>query len=316
MNSASSDKKSHNGNIVIPFNLNAMIRPSITISPFTYAALDSICFGESSSFDVEKAGNLLATYLERDYLFTRSGRDGLDLILSELRLAETDVVTILPSLGNFYVSSCVTKTIEKHCRWSMRLEAETKVALVIHEWGIPHPQIDKICQLGVPVIEDCAYALASTCNGNRVGLKGQYAVYSLPKFFAINFGGIVCGMQNQGKSIADMEESYLLRGINSSGAVEGIAATRISNWLQLKKLFSTIEISPYFELSRGVIPGVFMFSVPSNIDADLVKLEYQKHNVECSVYYGSQAVYIPCHQNLGLGSMEYLFRIFESFISR
>ena len=285
---------------------------AIAISPFVYPVLDTLYESNYSATDLTNTRDWLASFLERDYALTRSGRHALDLVLRELALSEMDVVTIFPSYGDFYVSGCVTKTIERHCRWSMKIEPATKAVLVIHEWGIPHPTLENVFELGFPVIEDCAYAFASRHANNRVGIKGNYAIYSLSKFFPVNYGGIVCGLKNGRRLISDREEVNLLKSMWISGGIDKICSMRIDNWNYLKCLFLTIGVTPHFELSMGLVPGVFMFSVHEGIQPDLVKIAYQEHGVESSVYYGSSSVYIPCHQNLGRGSMEYLFQIYET----
>lgn len=297
--------------LCVPTKNDMMIKPSITISPFNYPDIDIFYTKNFHEIDQKSTRTWLRSYLERDYQLTLSGRHGINLALLDLKLSPDDVVTIFPSCGNYYVSGCVTKTIEKHCKWSMNIESTTKVIFVIHEWGIPHPEIEKICDLGYPLIEDCAYAFASRYSNKRVGLVGNYAIYSLPKFFPVNFGGVICGLSGQEKLINATEEKYLLNSIGSIDDIKNICTERIVNWNYLKDLFQSIGIEPHFELFAGLVPGVFMFKVHADIQPELVKIAFQQHGIESSVFYGSHSIFIPCHQKLGLGSMNYIFKIYK-----
>ncbi len=48
-------------------------------------------------------------------------------------LPPDDVVTILTTSGNFYISSCVTAEIEKFCKWDREITDQTKVIFVNHK---------------------------------------------------------------------------------------------------------------------------------------------------------------------------------------
>lgn len=64
--------------------------------------------------------------------------------------------------------------------------------LIIHYYGFPQP-LDKITTLcrekGMPLIEDCAHALYSSCKGRMLGTFGDLAVFSLQKTIPLPNGG-------------------------------------------------------------------------------------------------------------------------------
>lgn len=297
--------------MILPPDPAAMIRPNISISPFTHHALR--CWPTSGKGDrTEKTKLALLRHLGRKFILAGSGRNALDLVLIETGLEPSDVVTIFTSLGNSYVSGCVTRTIEKYCRWSMRIEQETKVLLVIHEWGIPHPGMDEICAMGLPVIEDCAYAFASTDKGSYLGKRGRYAIFSLPKFFTVNFGGIACGLADNRPVLSCEQEDYLCGCIeNELKRIDAVANKRKANWKHLKKLFGSLGAPPFFELDEGTVPGVFMFSADNSLNLDKLKIAYNEHGIESSVFYGTGGYYIPCNQHLSRGAMEYMLAVYE-----
>lgn len=300
---------------VLPPNTETMIVSRINISPFSLYSMNLIGKAVDQFGTLPGEPDAVQDYLGRDYIFTESGRHAIDLILEEEKLARQDVITIFTSLGTNYVSSCVTKTIEKYCKWSMKIERTTKMLFIIHEWGIPHPDIKKLCDLGYPVIEDCAYAFASSSESGRVGNFGTFAVYSLPKFFEIDFGGIVCGLASRKRVINERYESYLKAVVGSQlASLQENVSLRIRNWIKLKHLFSSVGAPPFFPLNEGVIPSVFMFVPHKNLALELIKKRYQKYNVESSIYYGENAFYIPCNQALTEGTLHYLFNIYKGML--
>ena len=54
----------------------------------------------------------------RALFYTENGRKAINIALSYYNLKKDDVVSILTTSGNFYISGCVTKEIEKFCKWS------------------------------------------------------------------------------------------------------------------------------------------------------------------------------------------------------
>src|SRR5712671_2299008 len=55
------------------------------------------------------------------FIYCESGRHAIHLALAALGLRRQDVVTILTTTGNFYISGCVTREIKKFCRWSREI---------------------------------------------------------------------------------------------------------------------------------------------------------------------------------------------------
>ena len=104
------------------------VTPHIRISPF----MDS---------DIGLQGNsskIATDYLEqrfgKNYCLTIKARDAIKKALSYYHLKKTDVVTIVTSSDNYYVSSCVTRAIENYCLWSREVVPATKLIFVIHEF--------------------------------------------------------------------------------------------------------------------------------------------------------------------------------------
>ncbi len=293
--------------MALPPDVSSMIPPYIRISPFMHTDLDRAC----KDVDDKVAERQLEEHLGRPVAITFSGRHALALVLADAGLGSDDTVTILTTTGNSYVSGCVARTIGRLCHWSMRIEPSTRLIVVIHEWGIPYAKIDDLLESGIPVVEDCAYAFASTHNGKVVGCRGKYAIFSLPKFFPINYGGVVCGVQPR----VDMLPEHRRAVLNVVGSelprIAAIREARIAAWRYLESRFAEIGCQPVLPLDPGTIPGVFMFQPYPGVVPEDIKHAYELHGIEASVFYPWHAVYVPCHQHLTPGAMDYIVAVYE-----
>lgn len=257
------------------------------------------------------AGRRLQEHLGRPCTVTLSGRHALSLVLVDAGLRPGDTVTILTTTGNSYVSGCVTQTIGRLCHWSMKIEPSTRLIVVIHEWGVPYPKMEEVLATGIPVAEDCAYAFASTQNGEPVGRKGKYAIFSLSKFFPINFGGFVCGVQQEAEMPPECRHAILNIVGSELPRLASICEARTAAWRYLESAFGEIGCEPTLPLEPGTVPGVFMFRPHDEVVPEDIKLAYHSHGIEASVFYPWHAVYVPCHQRLTPGALKYMVSVYE-----
>jgi hypothetical protein len=293
--------------MVLPPDSNSVIPAHIRISPFLHTDLDLVC----NDVDERVAESRLEEHLGRPGTLTFSGRHALALVLADAGLGPDDTVTILTTTGNSYVSGCVTHTIGRLCHWSMKIEPSTRLIVVIHEWGIPYSKVDALLELGIPVAEDCAYAFASTGNGKQVGREGKYAIFSLPKFFPINYGGVVCGVRSRVDMLPEHRRAILNVVGSELPQVASIREARIAAWHYLESKFAEIGCRTVLPLDSGTIPGVFMFRPHAGVVPEDIKQAYQLHGIEASVFYPWHAVYVPCHQHLTPGAMDYIVAVYE-----
>jgi hypothetical protein len=292
------------------------VKAFVSVSPFSYAALDTAPDGP----DAQTVEGLLAAHFGRTYALVNSGRHALDLILADLALAPDDVVTIVTTSGSGYVSSCVTSTIERHCRWSMRRESGTAAVIAIHEWGRACERIADYLDTGVPVIEDCAYAFATRyANGDPVGRRGDYALFSLTKMFSVNFGGAVILPEGRACSFAMpvADRAFLLSAIGPELVeLEGVLQTRRDVWGDLAARFAAIGIEPFFASVAGEQPSVFMFAHdPATVSLSDLRQRFDAHGIEASVFYGSDAFYVPAHHRIGRRTRELMVGIYAKLLA-
>lgn len=154
--------------------------PSIRIAPLNIATMEmgtDACNWQ----DVFHTDKHVSIHAKARYAITAA--------LENLHLLKEDLVTILTTSGNYYVSGCVTRAIEQICRWNREICAETKALFVIHEFGYPFKGLSGLKKYGLPIIEDCAYAFFT--KNDEIGKVGDYVIYSLPKAFNMQLGGVM-----------------------------------------------------------------------------------------------------------------------------
>lgn len=280
------------------------VTPSIRISPFRNVHLQ---IKNSSEVMIKTTSDYLSNRFS-NYRLVQKGRLAISIALSSFNLSKEDVVTILTTSGNFYISGCVTKEIEKHCRWSREFLPQTKVIFVNHEFGYPYPNTESLKKYGLPIIEDCAHAFFSD-NGN-IGKVGDFKIYSLPKAFPMQLGGILVSSNVSLSPLCQESQelnTYILSHLFPCiDKINFIKKSRLSNYHYLTTRLSSIGIEPYFRLDKGVIPGVFLFRWLDNIDYSLLKVFMQSNGVESSVFYGENAFFVPCHDDLTEMEIDYM----------
>jgi len=303
-----------NGFIINPYH---ELLPDYKICPF-------------STSDIHK-NRLLAKSNEIDYYFssrfnherfyyTLNGRQAINIALSHYKVKPDDVITIFTTSGNFYISSCVTNEIEKFCKWSRKIENNTKIIFVNHEFGFPYKNIDDLKKYNLPIIEDCAHSFFSNDDKNLIGKIGEFVIYSFPKMFPIQIGGLlVANFKEQFSTPQILEKEYLqyVKNVLSHYIVssEDIKNKRIENHNKLSNLLGSFEFEERFKVNDKNVPGVFLFKINNiKINLQLLKEYFYKQGIQCSVFYGENTFFIPCHQNLNENDFLYFKEIIMSYL--
>lgn len=261
-------------------------------------------------------------FSDRDFIFTENGRKAISLAMGELMLNREDVVTILTTSGNFYISGCVTAEIEKFCKWSRNFEPNTKAIFVNHEFGYPYEPLKDLKKYGLPIIEDCANTFFSVDANGETGRVGDFVIYSFPKSFPLQVGGLLVA-----KDLSEVSKKYHIHPqwldhikavlSNSIGQKDEMISKRIQNYQYLKSEFAKLGFQERFPLNEGIVPGVFMFRTQGqSVDLSELKKHYWSHGVQCSVFYGEESFFIPVHHSLDLGDLDYFIEVFKSFLTK
>jgi hypothetical protein len=259
-------------------------------------------------------------FRNKKFIYTENGRKAINLALGFYNLKKDDIVTILTTTGNFYISGCVTTEIEKFCKWSRKIVPETKIIFVNHEFGYPFIDLKKLKEHNLPIIEDCAGSFFSNDKNYEIGTVGDFVIYSFPKMFPLQIGGLLLSNLTDFVEKQNHIDKIRLRHVKNVLShhilfKEDIVKKRNSNYLFLKNLFISIGFAERIPLESGTVPAVFMFRTDNyKIDLPELKKYFWSHGTQCSVFYGEEAFFIPVHQALTEQDMSYFYEVMKSFI--
>ena len=292
--------------------------PQYSISPFSTDWIRKNYKISQSGQSIDR--DLLAHYFGY-FLCFESGKSALYNALSHYKLSENDEVYIITTSGNRYISGCVTGEIEKFCKWNRKLSDKTKLILVNHEFGTVHKTMDEVLKLKLPIIEDMAMSMFSTDDLQKTGNYGDYTIYSLYKFFPLQYGGILkinTPVYDQNPFEPDPDVSYRLKKLLSFYLkdTESIKQLRKYNNALFQSHLSSLNFQNRFDYSANETPSVFMFSTPTSVDLDGLKSFLQQNGIECSVFYGENAFYIPVHQNLKEEDILFIVSLIKYFVNK
>jgi len=299
------------------FNLYDDLKPLYRLNPFTNEQAEVLRLGPAG----EGTDALLSQHFYgRPFVYTTNGRQAIREAMRLLDLAPEDCVTIFTSSENFYISGCVTTEIQAFCKWSRRMEPNTKALFINHEFGVPHPRLVELKQLGLPIIEDCCYAFHSGTSDNGVGQVGDYVLYSFAKYFPVQFGGVLVGNYSTAlpNNLLDAAAVDYLRQVVGQlyPQADAIATQRRANHEALAARLAPLGVAPRFDFAAGGVPGVFLFTAPTAWPLPALKAYLWECGIHCSVFYGEQAFFIPVHQGLSVGAFEYFAACLEHFMTK
>lgn len=280
--------------------------PIYRISPYT-------TYSDSFNIMLDSAPNHSLVSENIDYLekFCASGRSALSLALDAAKLSFDDEVLIITSSGSRYVSSCVTNTIESYCKHSRLPSAKTKCVVVIHEFG-------KFCNfdrtdfpLHWVIIEDYAHSFWGLKKQNL--FQGDFIVFSLSKFLDIKNGGLLLYRKRYEK-ISKLNDCGISRNVfyNNSDNLDNIFNAKNELKSHYERFFNNFSEGSFFEFEEYECPGVYLFKI--NLPQDIlhkIKVKLQNNFIECSVFYGEAAFFLPCNFNMKKNDVEYISKIFK-----
>ena len=268
-------------------------------------------------------GNAMDQYLSKRFKdksieYTINGREAIYMALSHYNLNRDDLVTVLTTSNNFYVSSCVTSTIEKFCKWNREIVPDTKLIFVVHEFGYIYPEMEKLVSLKIPIIEDLAPSFFSNDNKNKAGMYGDFAIYSFPKMFPIQIGGLLLNNNDlpTRKSAIDKETVAYIKKVASYyiKQKEELLNKRASIYNYGIERFQELGFTERFARNELMIPNSMLLKNNGIInDLPALKIWLWQHGIHSSVFYGEDAFFLPSHQNLTETDVDYFVEVIKSF---
>jgi hypothetical protein len=297
-------------------NPDPFLLPSFRISPFTTAYM-----AKNNNLPEDR---FLADYCndrfgKNNWQYTTNGREGIQLALENYGLEKDDLVTILTTSENFYISSCVTGQISNFCRWNRELLPETKVIFVNHEFGYPYPDMERLLATGLPIIEDCCTTFFSQDAFGKTGKYGDFSIYSFPKFFPLQIGGLLVSNKNKAvrKSAISAEEIRYIENVVSKDLRNETALLqkRRQNYAYGLSLFSDLGFSGRFEKNEAIVPSLLLLNNNRIVnDPNALKAFLNSCGIQNSVFYGEDAFFLPSHQNLEPSDYDYFLACVKQFL--
>lgn len=298
------------------FNPDQFYCPSYRISPFQTQDISKNLLRNS----VECPPSFLSEkFPGKSWTYTSCGKHAISLAIEKLNLQSTDTVTIFTTSGNTYISGCVTREIEKFCNWSMSIENSTAAIFVNHEFGYPYRNLSELKRFGVPIIEDACHSFFANTPSKDIGLVGDFILYSLPKAFPLQLGGVLAfnpSYEISSNVGPDSELGGFLSGVLTyhEPLLDSMKQRRLSVYDGLTERFATLGLSPFFRQLENDVPGVFMFAVEDELLLGSLKQHCWAHGIECSVFYGKKAFFLPSHHCLSEEDQDYFLAVVKRFM--
>ncbi|WP_293872248.1 DegT/DnrJ/EryC1/StrS family aminotransferase [Flavobacterium sp.] len=299
-------------------NPDLFLVPSYRISPFTSS---HIAINNELPNDNFAVGYFDKKFGEGNWNYTFNGREAIELALQYYNLNKNDLVTIVTTSENFYISSCVTKSIEKYCRWNRELLPETKIIFVNHEFGFPYLEIEKLLTTGIPIIEDCCTTFFSQDEKQNVGHYGNFSVYSFPKFFPLQIGGLLVSntkKKTTPSTLLDKNQKQYIQNVISNDLKNesNLLYKRNQNFDYLLEQFLKLGFTPRFQTNQNIFPSALLLNNNSIInDLNKLKTFLIQNGIQSSIFYGEDAFFIPCHQNLSINDLDYFTEVLKAIIN-
>lgn len=302
-------------------------RPSLIESDIRAVAAAMRSGHLSQGRRVNEFENRLADFIgKKNAAAASSGTAALHLALLALDIKQRDEV-IIPS----FVCSAVLNAIHYTRATPVLVDIEpltfnlstdavkksvtrkTKAIIVPHLFGCP-AEIDRLSELGIPLIEDCAQAVGAAFKGRRVGSIGLLSVFSFyaTKVITSGEGGMVLSdSENLISKIKDLRDydnknDYLVRynykmndiqaslGLSQLSRLDKLIARRREIATLYFKEFKNCRFSlPVWKEEKEHIYYRFVVRTEKKASAYLEKLQQKK--VQCR-----RPVYIPLHVYLRL----------------
>lgn len=304
-------------------NPDSYLIPSYRISPFT-------TFGIVRNKNIDLKYSIVAKeYFDKrfgkgNWIITKDGKRAIEIALMLLNLPLNCKASIFTPSGNKYISGCVTKILEKYCEsWAINDGNKGDLYFVNHEFGNIYKDISSFKNLCIPIIEDCCTTFFSQDESNQIGTYGDFSIFSFPKFFNIQIGGLLVGKNiNQ---LPNLEEKtgigkdaaqYISRVVGYELVNQSeIINRRLENWNYGIEILSTLGFSSRFSLEKNILPQVLMLSNNSIVkNLDMLKVYLYNHGIQNSIFYGEDAFFIPCHNNLVKDDIDYFKFVIQNYI--
>ena len=299
-------------------NPDTFLLPTYRISPFK---TDFVTYNNQLPNDFFAVSYFDKKFGKENWHYTFNGREAIEIALESYNLEKKDLVTIVTTSKNLYISSCVTNTIEKFCRWNREILPETKIIFVNHEFGYPYPEMDSLVATGLPIIEDCCTTFFSQDEKELIGKYGDFSLYSFSKFFPIQSGGLIVSNKPQ-KTIKSklLDETHIryIENVISNILIQEKELLQIkkTNFDYASTKFEAMGFTLRFPKSIRTVPSVLLLNNNDIVkDLNSLKIFLNNNGIQNSIFYGEDAFFIPNHHMLSFIDINYFVSVIEYYLA-
>lgn len=291
--------------------------PKISISPFSNRSI-------SPAMNKQKRVDCLIgkkLKFNGSITYTESGKQAITEALASLNLKSNEIISIVTTSKNSYISKCVTDTIKDFCYYEVNPEKLNSIVYLIHEFGSYfEPEfIQQLITQEHIVINDYAYSLLTILDDPSKFHPGDFSILSFPKHFPVNYGGALLSsrIENSNSLLPILARNQLL------DVIEQETKKRVlrKNIQSRKKNYAIIlkQLSPeYFEKygigNNDYVPSVLMFRIIKDIDFIAMRAYMNRQGIESSAFFGLPVYFVPIHQNLSLNEMRYISEHLNEYV--
>lgn len=184
-----------------------------------------ISFFKKPDFKILK--EILSSYFpQKNLLFVDMGRTAFKIIIEKANLQGEEILfpaflcdIFFPIFKEYQIKPVFLdvnlKTFQPELKEIERkISKRTKAILILHTFGLPFKEIEKLKNLNLILIEDCAHSFFAKIGENFCGNFGDFAFFSLYKQFPTMRGGLLVTKEDL-KDIPLFETKFSLRDLLS-----------------------------------------------------------------------------------------------------
>lgn len=253
--------------------------------------------------------------LPKEGRLTKNAIHALSLALQSVIRSKEFVVSIITPSGSGYVNSSVTEEVDKYCKWVFGYDPRADVYLLIHEFGRKGVLPEQAIQSRKPVIENCAYALVDPSFSSHYPVQGHYIVFSLSNAFPLQYGGLL--FVNGVPLKENLSSKYIFSDKGKHYLQQTLVAyfldlhhanrARLRTYHLMQQICKDYGFDEAYPAKEGELPHAFLVEISPELDASSIKTHMNLAGIESGIFEGGNAYFLPCHQNMNMAEVEYIF---------
>lgn len=207
-----------------------------------------------------------------------------------------------------------------------RITAQTKAIIVPHMFGLA-ADLEKLLNLNVPIIEDCAQAVGATYRNKPLGTFGDAAIFSFyaTKMLATGEGGMVwSGSTEIIEHVRDLKTydekeadrvRYNYKMTDVQAALGEVQLARLDDFIDRRKKIAHLYFKSLKSLNLKLPVEnpehiYYRFVVGLESDCNLLIQKLTRKGIGCA-----RPVFLPIHRHLKLDGYEVTDRVWETSLS-